>query len=100
LYYALYHCALALVANKGYKSKNHTATLLLLIKYYSLTQEEIEFIDELSINKEDTEFYATLKKERHSASYSTTHFFEDEKIKEYRVRVNNFLQKTIDILNS
>ena len=32
LYYALYHSSLALLANKGYISKNHTATLIFLIK--------------------------------------------------------------------
>ena len=35
LYYALYHSCLALLAKKGYSSKNHTATLLFLIKNYS-----------------------------------------------------------------
>ena len=32
LYYALYHCALSLVINKNFISKNHTATLIFLIK--------------------------------------------------------------------
>ena len=100
LYYALYHCALALVANKDYNSKNHTATLLFLIKHYSISKEEIEFIDELSINKEDAEFYTSLKEDRHSASYSTSNFFDDEKVKDYRSKVNDFLQKTIEILEN
>lgn len=99
LYYALYHCALALVANKDYNSKNHTATLIFLIKHYSIPKEDIEFIDELSINKKDAEFYTSLKEDRHSASYSTTNFFKDEKVKNYRLKVNEFLQKTIEIIN-
>src|SRR3989338_8407942 len=34
LYYALYHSALALITNKKYASKNHYATILILIKEY------------------------------------------------------------------
>jgi uncharacterized protein (UPF0332 family) len=35
LYYALYHSALSLIVNKKYSSKNHYATILILIKEYS-----------------------------------------------------------------
>ena len=31
LYYALYHASLALITNKNYSSKNHQATILILI---------------------------------------------------------------------
>jgi len=99
LYYSLYHCALALVVNKNYISKNHTATLLFLIKHYGLPKDDIEFIDELSVNKEDAEFYTTLKEDRHSASYSTSHYFDDEKIENYKFKINEFLQKVIGIIN-
>src|SRR3989338_3098389 len=33
-YYAVYHAALALILSKGYSSKNHDATLCILIKEY------------------------------------------------------------------
>src|SRR6056297_1196060 len=57
LYYSLYHSALALVTNKNYFSKNHYATILVLIKEYSITQDEANLLNELSLNKEDAELY-------------------------------------------
>jgi len=99
LYYALYHSCLALLANKGYYSKNHTATLLFLIKNYSgFSFEEIEMIEELSINKSDAEFYTDLKQERHSASYSTNSLFNEDKIKELRKKTISFINKVELIL--
>jgi len=98
LYYALYHSALALVTSKNYTSKNHKATLLFLIKHYSITEKEAELINDLSIKKEDAELYTSLKKDRHSASYATNTLFTNEKINEYKIKVIEFIQKTEDIL--
>ena len=36
LYYSLYHSALALITNKNFSSKNHYATILILIKGYAI----------------------------------------------------------------
>ena len=44
LYYSLYHAALALVVNRAHSSKNHTATLLFLIKYYGITKEDAHLL--------------------------------------------------------
>jgi len=98
LYYSLYHSALALITNKNYSSKNHYATILLLIKEYTITKEEAELLNELSINKEDAELYTNLKEDRHNASYSTNLKFTNEKIKEYEDKVLNFINKTEELL--
>jgi uncharacterized protein (UPF0332 family) len=98
LYYALYHCSLTLVANKKYTSKNHTATLLFIIKHYNISKEDANLLEELHINKDDAEFYTNLKNDRHSANYSTNINFSEEKINEYRIKVNSFLQKTKEIV--
>lgn len=100
LYYSLYHCALALVVNKNFVSKNHSATLLFIIKHYNLEKEEVNLIDELSINKNDAEFYTTLKQERHSANYSTDFKFKNNIIEEYKKRTLFFLHKVKLILNN
>ena len=55
LYYALYHCTLSLITKKNYSSKNHAATIILLIKEYSISEEDVQLINDLSINKEDAE---------------------------------------------
>lgn len=99
LYYALYHSCLALLANKGYSSKNHTATLLFLIKNYSdFSCEEVEMIEELSISKSDAEFYTDLKQERHNASYSTKNIFTKDKVTELRKKTISFINKVEAIL--
>lgn len=100
LYYTIYHCALALLANKRYTSKNHTATILLLIKEYSISKEEVELITELSINKDDAELYTNLKSDRHDASYSTNSKFNIGIVKKYQKEVITFMQKTEEIINS
>lgn len=98
LYYSLYHSSLALLANKGFISKNHNATLLFLIKNYSLSYDEIELIDQLSITKDDAEFYAGLKKERHDASYATSALFSDNRVEELKSKTISLINKIRAIL--
>jgi uncharacterized protein (UPF0332 family) len=98
LYYSLYHCALALITNKNYASKNHYATILILIKEYSITKDEAKLINELSINKKDAELYTNLKEDRHSASYATEIRFNQEVIDKYEEQVLDFINKTEEII--
>ncbi|MBP2144083.1 uncharacterized protein (UPF0332 family) [Methanococcus voltae] len=102
LYYAVYHASLALVCLKGYISKNHTATLLFLIKYYSdkLNSDDIHFIDELALNKEDLLFYADLKSERQKASYSTTLNFSNKTVEELRFKSIEYINKVEEIIEN
>ncbi len=55
-YYSIYHASLALCALKGYATKDHLATLLILIKYFyqkELNKEEIEMVSKTTIEKEE-----------------------------------------------
>jgi uncharacterized protein (UPF0332 family) len=98
LYYSLYHAALALITNKNYSSKNHYATILLLIKEYSITKDEANLLNELSLSKEDAELYTNLKRDRHDASYMTNTKFSEEIINDYEIKVLNFINKVEEIL--
>jgi len=98
LYYALYHASLALITNKNYSSKNHYATILLLIKEYSISKDEAELIKELSIGKSEAELYTNLKKDRHDASYSTNVKFTNELIENYQKEVVKFINQTEEII--
>ncbi len=98
LYYALYHCALALITNKNYSSKNHYATILILIKEYSITKDEVKLLNELSINKDDAELYTSLKEDRHDASYATNIKFDRETIETYEDKVLDFINKTEELM--
>ena len=98
LYYALYHSALALITNKNYSSKNHYATILILIKEYSITKDEAKLLNDLSINKEDAELYTHLKDDRHDASYATNIKFSQEIIEDYENKVLDFINKTEELI--
>jgi uncharacterized protein (UPF0332 family) len=98
LYYALYHSALALITNKNYSSKNHYATILILIKEYSITKDEAKLLNELSINKEDAELYTDLKDDRHDASYATDIKFSPETIADYENKVLGFINKAEELI--
>lgn len=77
-YYSIYHASLALCALKGYSTKNHLATLLILIKEFyqkELSKEEIETIGKTTIAKEEVLYYIEAKGKRTKASYSTQKFF-------------------------
>ncbi|MGV8171927.1 MAG: HEPN domain-containing protein [Candidatus Woesearchaeota archaeon] len=98
LYYAAYHAALALVANKGYISKNHEVTLLFIIKEYNIDKKDIELIKDMEITKTDAEFYATLKEKRAQASYATNTIFRTEKVRGYHKKTIEFINKVEEIL--
>jgi uncharacterized protein (UPF0332 family) len=98
LYYVMYHCALALISKKGFYSKNHLATLVLLIQNYDVSKKEINLIEELSINRKDAELYTMLKSERQNASYSSKTNFTVKKVANYKNEVISFLYKTEDLL--
>ena len=98
LYYTLYHTSLALITNRNYSSKNHYATIILLIKEYSISEDEAELINELSIGKGEAELYTNLKQDRHDASYSTDIKFTKELIEDYQREVIKFLNKAEEII--
>lgn len=101
LYYALYHSCLALVVNKNFVSKNHTATMIFVIKHYGeFNQEELTLIEELQIKEEDAKFYACLKEERHKANYLTNISYDSKKIEDIRVRTIAFINKVRSILKT
>jgi len=100
LYYSLYHCALALITKKKYSSKNHYSTILILIREYTITINEARLLNELSISKDDAEFYTNLKGDRNNASYSTDIKFNNEMIKDYEGKVLDFINKTEELIQN
>ncbi len=94
LYYALYHSSLALLARKGFASKDHTATVCFLIKcYVEFSKEDIEFYDGLSLTRNEIQIYTDLKSERQKASYSTKMLFDAGHVKHLREKAIQFINK-------
>jgi len=101
-YYTCYHAALALIQSKGYTSKNHLATLYVIIKKFykkELTKEDIEILSNF-LDYEDILFYVETKNKREDATYSTKTLFDKEEIEKLRIQATMFVNKIKDILKN
>ena len=99
-YYASYHAALALIMTKGYSSKNHLATLLVMIKEFynqGLTREDIETLAHL-FDYQDILFYVESKEKRESATYSTKTSFDKKEVEQLRMKAVLFVSKIKGII--
>jgi len=102
-YYAIYHASLALCALKGYSTKDHNATLLILIKEFynnGLTKEEIETVGKTTLEKEDVLYYVSAKQNRNKASYSTEKIFELKEVENIRIKAIMFVNKVKGIIEN
>ncbi len=100
-YYAIYHASLALCALKGYATKDHSATLLILIKEYyqkELESQDIGLIAETTLEKEEVLYYVEAKSNRHTASYSTKINFKKNQVERLRLKAITFVSKAKDII--
>jgi len=100
-YYAVYQAALALIITKGYSSKNHDATLCILIKEYcnkEINIQDIYLINDFFLNYNDLLIYTESKKKREDASYSTIYKFDRKEVEDLRKKAIGFVNKSKDIL--
>lgn len=98
-YYSSYHAALALIISKGYFSKNHDATLCILIKEFynkELSKEDIELLN--MFDAEDLLFYIESKQKREEASYSTKTKFESQEVNKIKLKTTLFVNKAEKII--
>lgn len=102
-YYSIYHASLALCALRGYSTKDHSATLIILIKEFykkPLTKEEIETIGSLTIEKEEVLYYIEARTKRTKASYSTQKIFDKSEAETLRLKAINFVNKVKEIISN
>ncbi|MEA3414322.1 MAG: HEPN domain-containing protein [Nanoarchaeota archaeon] len=99
-YYSIYHLALALCIKKGKFSKNHNATILLLIKFYSEFKEEFDLINELYLNYKDLLFYSEIKEKRNLSTYSTQKILNKKEVKELKTKTIKLIIKLKEILKN
>ena len=100
-YYVIYHAVLSLILNKGYNSKNHDATLCVLIKEYfneKINLEEIKLINKLFIDYNDLIFYVHSKNKRQEATYSTKYNFSVSLMENLIQKARFFVSKVEAIL--
>lgn len=102
-YYSIYHASLALCALKGYSTKDHLATLLIIIREFynrGLAKEEIETVGKTTIEKEEVLYYIDAKTKRTKASYSTQKIFEKNEAETLRLKAISFVNKVKEIADS
>ena len=102
-YYSIYHASLALCALKGYSTKDHLATLIILIKEFyqkQLGKEEIEMVSKTTIEKEEVLYYIEAKAERKKASYSTKILFDEKEAEILQKKAISFVNKVKEIIDS
>ena len=101
-YYACYHAALALIQTKGYTSKNHLATLCVIIREFykkELTKEDVELLSDF-LDYEDVLFYVETKNKREDATYSTKTLFDKKDVERLRIQAAMFVNKLKEIITN
>ncbi|MBI5872351.1 DNA-binding protein [archaeon] len=102
-YYSIYHASLALCALRGYSTKDHLATLLILIKEFykkQLNREEIEMVSKTTIQKEEVLYYVKAKIQRSKASYSTKILFDEKETENLQKKAISFVNKVKEIIEA
>lgn len=105
-YYAMYHSALAALASIGYKSDNHTATIIALeVFFVRKNLLEKEFLDKLKQARELEEEYVQklrhARRQRETAQYGVTEETgkdaAEKLLKDSRNFVNRMEKLTVDL---
>ncbi|HLD10970.1 MAG TPA: HEPN domain-containing protein [Candidatus Nanoarchaeia archaeon] len=99
-YYSCYHAALALILTKSYSSKDHLATLYILISEFykkEISKEDIELLS-IMLDYQDVLFYVESKNKREDAIYSTKTKFEKQEVEQLRIKTVLFVNKIKSIL--
>ena len=101
-YYASYHIVLALIMTRGYTSKNHLATLCIVIKEFykkGIEKEDLEMIDRFFIDYQDLIFYVESKNKREEATYSSKRFFDKSTVESLRIKAALFVDKAKQMID-
>ncbi len=101
-YYAMYTAALALLAKIGLRSKNHSATLLILEEYFlkkkSLDEKDLSLIKNAQFQKEEIEKISDARHKREIAQYSITKQTTKDIAEKIKKDAYTFVNKVEEIL--
>ena len=101
-YYAMYMASLALIAKIGFKSKNHSATLIILEEYFvkknHLTKEDLAIIKNAYLKREEIEKVSDARHKREIAQYSITKKTTNSLAEQIMTDAFSFVNKAEEIL--
>jgi uncharacterized protein (UPF0332 family) len=96
-YYAMYSASLALIAKIGYRSKNHSATILLLEEFFMkkklISAEDLNLLKNAIIQKSEIEKLSDARHKREIAQYSVTKQTTKEIAESIKKDAYNFINK-------
>jgi uncharacterized protein (UPF0332 family) len=103
-YYAMYHSALATLASIGYKSDNHTATVIALeVFFVKKNLLEKKFLDKLKQARELEEEYVQklrrARRQRETAQYGVTEETGKEAAEKILKDARNFVNRIEKLIN-
>ena len=102
-YYAMYMAALAALAKIGYKSKNHTATVLALetffVKKQLLEESYLKMIEKAQLEKEYIDNLNLARDRREIAQYSVTKETTKRIAKEIKEDAYKFVERMEKLLS-
>jgi uncharacterized protein (UPF0332 family) len=103
-YYAMYHSALAALASIGYKSDNHTATIIALeVFFVRKNLLEKEFLDKLKQARELEEEYVQklrhARRQRETAQYGVTEETGKDAAEKLLKDARNFVNRIEKLIN-
>lgn len=106
-YYAMYLSALSVLAEIGYKSRNHTATVKALEEFLvnkrMLEKHYIKILKEIKIKKDEIESLDKVKDRREIAQYSVTKETTRNVAEKTKTDAHNFvdrMERLLDLLKS
>lgn len=101
-YYSMYTSALALLAKIGFRSKNHTATLLVLEEFFVkkklLDETALLILKNAHFQKEELEKLSDARHKREIAQYSVTKQTTKEIAEKIKKEAYSFINKCDEIL--
>lgn len=87
---------------KDYSSKNHLATLIILIKEFynkELTKEDIKNFADM-LDYQDILFYVESKNKREDATYSTKIVYSKQEAEQLRMKAALFVSKIKELIKN
>ena len=103
-YYAMYMAALSALAKVGYRSKNHTATIIALETFFVnkklLELEYLEMLEKAQLEKEQIEQLKLARERREIAQYSVTKGTTRMIAKNIREDAYKFIERIEELVES
>ena len=103
-YYAMYMAALGALAKVGYRSKNHTATVVALETFFVekklLEPEYLKMLERAQLEKEQIESLKLAKERREIAQYSVTKETTRSIAEKVRVDAYKFVERIEELVKA